>query len=108
VNPGGGGRGGRGGRDSRGSTESDESALVKFKEETYLLKKNNVKIPLANLVMPRSRNAALRLQFAKEIDGKPTLTLEDKEVTLVIRINEQSYRFKFMFAKMMIGDKLEL
>ena len=102
------GGGGRGGREGRGAAQSGDSALAKFKEETYLLKKNNMKIPLANLVLPRNRNAATHLQFAKEADGKPTLTPEDKEVTLVIRINEQSYKFKFEFAKMMIGDKLEL
>jgi hypothetical protein len=105
--PGGGSRGSRGGREGAGNSNSD---MDKFKQETCLLKRNGEKIPLINLVAPppRSRNAPYHLQFAKEIDGKPTLTLEDKEVTLVIRINDSLYRYKFKFADMMIKDKLEL
>ena len=97
-------------RGSRGGAANAENAMAKFKQETYLQKKNGQKIPLANLVPPppKSRNAAYHLQFAKEIDGKPTLTPEDKEVTLSIRINDSPYKFKFKFADMMINDKLEL
>jgi hypothetical protein len=102
--------GGGSGRGGRGGSGAADEAMTKFKEDTYLLKKNNLKIPLANIVNPppRSRNAAYFLQFAKEIDGQPTLTPEDKEVTLVIRINDNVYKYKFKFADMMINDKLEL
>jgi len=102
--------GGGGGRGSGGGSGTADAALTKFKEDTYLLKKNNEKIPLANIVNPppRSKDPAYFLQFAREIDGKPTLTLEDKEVTLVIRINDNVYKYKFKFADMMINDKLEL
>lgn len=98
----------RGGRGGRGASGNADEAMAKFKEGTYLQKKNGQRIPLANLVMPRSRNASIHLQFAKEIDGKPTLTPEEKEVTLVIKINEGSYKYKFKFAEMTINDKVEL
>jgi hypothetical protein len=99
-----------GGGGSRTAKGAPDAALTKFKEDTYLLKKNNQRLPLANIVSPppRARNAAYFLQFAQEIDGKPTLTPEDKEVTLVIRINDNVYRYKFKFADMMVNDKLEL
>ncbi len=97
--------GARGNREASGNASE---ALTKFKEDTYLQKKDGTKIPLANLVMPRVRNAASFLQFAKEIDGKPAVTPEDKEITLVIRVNDNVYRYKFKFADMVIGDKPEL
>jgi len=102
------GSGARGGRGGRGASPDAEAALAKFKEDTYLQKKDNSKIPLVNLVAPRARNAAYFLQFTKEIDGKPALTAEDKEVTLVIRIEDNVYKYKFKLADMMIGDNLEL
>jgi hypothetical protein len=102
MSPGGAARGNRGGGGNA------ESALAKFKEDTFLQTKSGAKIPLANLVPPRSRNGASTLQFAKEIDGKPTLSPEDKEVTLSIRVNESVYKYKFKLADMMIGGKLEL
>ena len=97
-----------GGRGSRGASGDVAAALTKFKADTCLQKKDGTKIPLADLVIPRARNAASFLQFAKEIDGKPTCTPEDKEITLVIRINDNVYKYKFKFADMMINDKLEL
>jgi hypothetical protein len=96
------------GRGSRGASPDNEAALAKFKEDTYLQKKGNSRIPLVNLVVPRTRNAAYFLQFAKEIDGKPSLTAEDKEVTLVIRVEDNVYKYKFKLADMMIGETLEL
>jgi hypothetical protein len=48
------------------------------------------------------------LRFAREADGKPVLTLADQEVTLVIRVGEDTYRIKFKLAEMLIQDKLEL
>ncbi len=100
--------GGGGGRGSRGVSGDAAAALTKFKEDTCLQKKDGTKIPLANLIMPRTRTDPAFLQFAKEIDGKPTCTLEDKEITLVIRIDDNIFKYKFKFADMMINDKLEL
>ncbi len=96
---------GRGGSSSGGGGDAE---LEKFKQETCLQKKNNEKIPLANLVVPANRNAATTLQFAREIDGKPTLTAEDQEVTLIMRIADKVYKFKFKLANMVVKDKLEI
>ena len=100
--------GGGGGRGRQAASGDAAAAMTKFKEDTYLQKKDGTKIPLANLVMPRARNAASFLQFAREIDGKPTLAPEDKEFTLVIRINDNVYKYKFKIADMMVNDKPEL
>lgn len=93
---------------SLGRSGDRNAELANFKEKTYLEKKNKEKVPLVNLIMPRSRDQAMTLQFARDIDGKPSVTPEDKEVTLVILIGERSYKFKFKLADMIIGDKLEL
>lgn len=96
-----------GGRGGRGASGEAAAALAKFKEDTCLQKKDGTKIPLANLALPRTRNSPAFLQFAKELDGKPTLALEDKEITLVIRFDDNVYKYKFKFADMVIGDKPE-
>jgi hypothetical protein len=98
---------GRGGRGSRGGSGGDDE-LAKFKENTFLQLKNGTKIPVVNMVMPRGREAALGLQFAREIDGKPAITPEDQEVTLAIRIGEKNFKFKFKLADMMVAGKLEI
>jgi len=84
-----------------------EAQLARFKADTCLQKKNQEKIPLANLVIPRAGSQAMTLQFARQVDGKPTLTADDKEVTLCVRIGEHIYKYKFKFADMMINDQLE-
>ena len=100
---------GRGGRGTRGGSSSGaDEEITKFKEDTFFQTKTGQKIPIANMIMPRARGAALALQFAREVDGKPTVTVEDKEVTLSIRIGEKVYKFKFKLADMMIGGKLEI
>jgi hypothetical protein len=85
-----------------------DAALASFKKETVLVKKNKEKIFLADTVFPQKREDPLYLRFAREADGKPVLTLADQEVTLVIRVGEDTYRIKFRLADMRIGDKLEL
>jgi hypothetical protein len=85
-----------------------DAAIASFKKETVLLKKNKEKILLADTVLPQKRDDPLYLRFAREADGKPVLTLADQEVTLVIRVGEDTYRIKFKLAEMLIQDKLEL
>jgi hypothetical protein len=102
------GRGGRGARGGSGGASGAEEELAKFKEDTFLQTKAGQKIPIANMVMPRGRGEALTLQFAREVDGKPTMTAEDQEITLSIRIGEKVYKFKFKLADMMVGGKLEI
>ena len=82
--------------------------LEKFKEQTFLQKKNKDKIPLVDMIMPQERDAATVLRFAREIDGQPTVTAEDQEVTLNVRINNQTYKYKFKLADMMVKGKLEI
>lgn len=84
------------------------AAIERFKKETVLLKKNKVKIPLADTVLPQRRDDPLYLRFEREMDGKPVLTAEDQEVTLVLRVGEDTYRLRFKLAEMLIRNKLEL
>ena len=100
------GRGGRGARGG-GASGADEE-IAKFKENTFLQTKAGQRIPIANMIMPRGRGEALTLQFAQEVDGKPTVTAEDQEITLAIRIGEKIYKFKFKLSDMMVGGKLEI
>jgi hypothetical protein len=90
----------------RGAGQAEATAT--FKQKTFLQKKNKEKIPLADLVMPSGRRGSLTLLFAREADGKPTVAPEDKEITLVLRIGENNYRFTFKFADMMVNGNLEI
>jgi hypothetical protein len=92
--------GGRGAGQAAGAAE--------FKENTYLQKKNKEKIPLADLVTTRGRNGSITLLFPREVDGKPTVVPEDKEITLVIRVGENNYKFAFKYAAMMVDGKMEM
>jgi hypothetical protein len=93
--------GGRGG--GRGG------ASAEFKEKTFLQKKNKEKIPLEDVVAGGGRGGgSMTLLFPLEVNGKPTIGPEDKEITLVIRIGESDYKFVFKMADMMVQGKLEI
>lgn len=92
------------GRGRGGSAEAD---MAKFKEDTFLQKKNE-KVPLLDVAMPRGQGLPIILKFARATDGKPTLTPDDKEVVLQIRIGDKKYKYTFKLADMMVGDKLEI
>ena len=85
-----------------------DAAIERFKKETMLVKKNKEKILLADMVLPQRREDPLYLRFAREAGGKPVLTQADQEVTLVLRVGEDTYRVKFKLAEMLIQNKLEL
>jgi hypothetical protein len=85
-----------------------ESGMQEFKEQTYLEKKNKEKIVLQEVVMPSGRGQPMILRFPKQVDGTPTLTLEDKSVKLVIRTSNNTIRFSYKLSDMVIGGKLEL
>ena len=91
-----------------GRQANRDAALANFRQETVLVKKNKEKIPLADAVFPQKRDDPLYLRFAREANSKPVLTLADQEVTLVIRVGEDTYRIKFKLADMLIQDHLEL
>jgi hypothetical protein len=90
----------------RGAGQAE--GMATFKQRTFLQKKNKGKIPLADLVMPGGRNGCMTLLFPREVDGKPTVAPEDKEMTLVIRIGENDYKFTFKLAEMTVKGKLEI
>jgi hypothetical protein len=104
------GRGGRRGGPGADATKggSADADMAKFKEDTFLQKKNQQKIPLLDVVLPRGQGLPITLKFARETDGKPTLTPDDKEITLQIRIGDKKYKYTFKLADMMVGDKLEI
>ena len=87
----------------RGETRGDGGEGVrKLKEETFLERKNKQKINLADIILPKGRGQPLVLLFPKEVDGKPSVTLEDKEVTLRTRVGQSKIRVKFKLADMLI------
>ena len=97
-----------GGGRSRGGSSSGENPLERFKKDTFIEKKDKTKIPLVNVVMPRSAGSAITLQFAREVDGKAAITAEDQEVTLQIRFGENNFKFKFKMADMMVRGELAI
>ena len=87
----------------------NKEALSKLKEETYIqTKQNKEKIPLKDVILPQRRGDPLVLRFAREADGQPMLTLEDKEVQLVLKMGDNTIRTSFKLADMVVNDKLEL
>jgi hypothetical protein len=84
------------------------AAVERLKKETMLLKKNKERIPLADMILPQRKDDPLYLRFEREIDGKPVLAAADQEVTLVLRVGEDTYKLRFKLADMLIQNKLEL
>jgi len=91
--------------ESRGNREE---IIERLRKETYLEKKNKQRISLADLILPARRGQPLVLLFPKETEGKPTLTLEDKEVTLRTIVGQNSIRAGFKLADMAIQGELAL
>ena len=83
-------------------------ALQKLREETYLLKRNRERVPIHDYVLPTGPGQPLVLRFAREAAGRPTLTLEDKEVELVTKVGGNAIRARFKLADMVIKGQLEL
>jgi hypothetical protein len=96
---GGRGRGGRGGAGF---------AAEQLKESAYLQKKNKEKIYPAEVVLPSQPGESLALRFPRQTEGKETLTLEDKDVELLLKIRDNTYHIKFKLSDMVIKEKLEL
>jgi len=83
-------------------------ALEEMKEGTYLQKKNKTKVPLAEVIMPERRGDPMVLRFARGEPGNPALTLEDREVTLVLKLPDTTLRTTFKLNDMAILEKVEL
>jgi hypothetical protein len=90
---------------SGGFRVAREEAIQKLKKETFLVKKTKEKIPVADLMLPDGRGKPLVLLFPKEANGKPTLTLEDKEVTLQTKVGENTIRAIFKLAEMTVNGE---
>ncbi len=88
-----------------GFQRDDEAALERLKKDTFLVKKNKERISLADLILPSGRGKHLVLLFPKESGGKPTLTLEDKEVMLQTKVGDNSIRVKFKLADMVVNGE---
>ncbi len=88
-----------------GSRGDQETEIRKLREETCLEKKNKEKIGVADMILPQGRGQPLVLLFPKQIDGRPTVTLEDKEVTLRTRVGQNAIRARFRLADMVVNGE---
>jgi hypothetical protein len=84
------------------------NAAQALREGTYLQKKNKEKLPLQDVLMPQKRGDPLVLRFAREAGGKPVLTLDDKEVQLVLKMGDNTIRTTFRLSDMVVNERLEL
>ena len=85
-----------------------EEAFERFKNDTYLEKKNGEKIAVEEVVLPKRRGHPLLLRFPKESGGKSLLRLDDQEVSLVTRVGPLRIKAKFKLAELVVRDKLAL
>ncbi len=72
------------------------------------MKKNKERIPLADYVLPPAPGQPLVLRFPREVDGKPAVTIEDKEVELVTRAGNSTVRARFRLADLVVSGQPEL
>jgi hypothetical protein len=84
------------------------NAVQELKEGTYLQKKNKEKLLLKDVLLPQKRGDPLVLRFVREADGKPVLTLDDKEVQLVLKAGDNTVRTTFRLSDMVVNGRLEL
>ncbi len=85
-----------------------EDAVQALRQGTYLRRKNKEKVSLKDAIMPEKRDDPLVLRFPRETDGKPVLTLEDKEVQLVLKMGNRTINISFKLSDMVINGRLEL
>ena len=95
------------------STNNPELLLSTLKEkilkETYLETKTKKRIRLLDYLPPTRENRRVALFiFPREEDGKPLITLEDKEVTFRTRLDTLTLRCKFKLKDMVVNSKLEI
>ncbi len=88
-----------------GARGDREEVTQKLRKETFLEKKDKARIALADLVLPSGPGQPLVLLFPKECNGKPSLTLEDKEVTLHTVVGQRGIRARFRLADMVVDGK---
>lgn len=89
--------------------------LLRGKEESirtqsYLEKKNRQRIPPERVVPmdPQKGAMDLLLVFPRELNGNPTLALEDQEVELVFIVGDKKIKQKYRLDRMTKSGKLDL
>ena len=87
---------------------SNPDAFQKLKDETFLVKKNKEKIPLQDVQLPSGPGQPIILRFPREVEGKPAVTLEDKEIELVTKMGTGTIRTRFKLAEMVVNGQLEI
>jgi hypothetical protein len=97
-----------GGGGGRGMGAANPDVLKKMKEETYLAKKNKEKIPLQNVLLPQGPGQPVVLTFPRTVEGKPTVSLDDKEIEVVTRLGWSVIRTRFKLAEMTVKGELQI
>jgi len=95
------------------TTDNPDLLLTTLKEkilkETYLQTKTQKKIQLLDYLPPTRDNKKVAFFiFPREENGKPLLTLEDKEVTFFTQLGNLNLKCKFKLKDMVVNGKLEL
>jgi hypothetical protein len=97
-----------GGFGGRGMSSANPDMLKRMKDETYLAKKSKEKIPLQNVLLPQGPGQPLILSFPRTVDGKPAVSLDDKEIEVVTRVGGSTIRTRFKLAEMTVKGQLEI
>lgn len=73
--------------------------------KTYLQKKSGQQIPLIRATFSKDfqKNPMIFLMFPREVEGKPILTPEDKEVELVLQLGKRKVDTKFKLKDMWVN-----
>ena len=79
-----------------------------IEEKTYLKKKNGEQISVSTVTFSENFrfNPWILLVFPKRVGTKPTLTLADKEVRLVVQVGNRKFKPKFKLKKMVVHGVL--
>ncbi len=79
-----------------------------IEEKTYLKKRNGEQISVSAVSFSENFrfNPWILLIFPKRVGTKPTLTLADKEVRLVVQIGNRKFKPKFKLKKMVVHGVL--
>ncbi len=75
---------------------------------TYLKKKSGERIPVAKVLVGKdfAKNPRITLLFPAQLNGRPILTPEDKDVQLVILIGNRKFTPKFKLKEMVVRGEL--
>jgi len=66
--------------------------LERLKAGNYLQQMDKGKVPLAGILPPEKPGDPMVLRFARRANDRPVLSLEDKDVTLVLKLGDNAIR----------------